>query len=314
MLVVLYLLNLLPAFLLAWGFRSALLEGLGDSMSAEAILGGFDFTVFSDFLNHHGETLSPIYAQVFAAIGIYALVSVFTAGGILSVLSGTEGSLRNFFMACGDLFPRFFRLFLIFILVASVAGFVAAALLGIFHEIITDGAASEKPEILWFLAAVGIWVAIIMLIGTIGDYAKIDTVCNDRGKMLRAFWRATKFVLRRFLPVVGLQLLIFILVLLLVGLYWSAESLFETASAAAVVLLFILQQAFVGSRIWARVFSFASQRELFFSFHTQENAVSLPTPEPLAGVPESRAPKKRIPGRRRPVRKRAVVPRRKRRK
>ncbi|HWP83530.1 MAG TPA: hypothetical protein VNN76_12860 [Bacteroidota bacterium] len=308
MLATLYVLNLVPSFVLAWGFRSALLQGFGDSMSIEALRGEFDFTVFFDFLNHHGDALTPVYAQIVVGLCLYLLISVFTTGGVLTVLNGVEGTLRNFFSACGDLFARFFRLFVTYAAVALAAGITTALFLGIVYELMTEGAESEKPEVLWLFALVGIWVAVILVISLIADYAKIDTVLNDRGKMVKAFWRSTKLVLKNFLPVIGLQVLLILLIVLLIGVYWGVERLLDTSSAWGVVLLFIIQQAFVGSRIWVRVLSFASQRELFLS--AQYQATTLPEPGPPVPPPVAEpiplkisAPRRRIsksPSRSRP--------------
>ena len=279
--LLLYLLNLLAAAGLAFAFRSAVSTGLDSSMSISELLGSLNFTVWQDFMVKHGKEISGVFNQIVWLALLYMLINTFLAGGILRILreEGTKFSLKEFFAGCGTFFFRFFRLFLVFGILLVLIAFVLTALLGAFYTVVTAQALSEVTVIVWWIILAIVFLFVMMIVIMVEDYAKVIVVTSDARSMLKTAWHSAGFVFRHFFGTLGLQLLMLLVPVVLFAIYVWLDLSIGMASAGTILLMFVLQQLFIFSRVWARVFFFAGELTFYRGLETtQPQAVVTPLP------------------------------------
>lgn len=263
--LLLYLLNLLAAAGLAFAFRSVASAGLDSSMSISELLGNLNFTVWQDFMVKNGGALSSVFNQIVWIALLYMAVNTFLAGGILSILREQDAkfSLTSFSSGCGNYFFRFFRLFLVFGILLVLVAFLLIALLGALFSAVTAEALSEVTAFVWWIVVAVVFLFVMMLVIMVEDYAKVIVVTSDARSMLRTAWRSAGFVFRHFFRAVGLQLLMLLIPIVLFAIYLWLDLSIGMASAGTILLMFILQQLFILSRVWARVFFFSGELYLY---------------------------------------------------
>lgn len=265
MVLILYIVNLLAAIPLAMAWRSVLQSGFGASMDSSELMDGLDFSVLQDFMKFHGDELSAVTRQISWVMIVYMLVNTFLAGGILSAIQESRKKFSGsaFFAGCGTYFFRFFRLFLIFGVLLFIIAAILSALLAILSAALTENSTSEITVFVITVVLAVLSVLPLMVILTIADYAKISVVVNDERSMFRTAWRSMKFVFRYFFKTFGLEVLMVLVPIVLFGLYlWLDYSIGMTTSLTILVML-IIQQLFMASRAWTKVFFFAGEMSLY---------------------------------------------------
>lgn len=265
LILLLYAINLLLAAPIALGFRATVSAAFSGSTSPESLLRGFDYTLFQDFMSHHGREIQPLFRQLVGFAFVSMLLSTFLAGGTLSTLREQNGrfSAETFFRDCGKYFARFFRLFLIFGVLLTLLTTILSVGLGVVFTQMADNADSEVRV---FAGVIGVGLAFVlpmMLLMMAGDYAKIITVTNGSRSMAGATRDAFRFVLKNFSSTVGLQLMLLLLLLLLVAAYWGIEGFVGMTSPFSIAVVFLMQQLFVISRMWIRVTYFSGEMTLY---------------------------------------------------
>jgi len=263
--LLLYAINLLIAAPIALGLRATLAAAFGGSTGPESLIQGFDFTVFQDFMNRHGDELRPLFRQLIGFAFVSMLLSTFLAGGMLSSLREPGGRFRaeTFFRDCGKYFARFFRLFLIFGVLLTLLTLVLSVGLGAVFTQMADNADSEVTA---FAALIGVGLAFvlpIMLLMMAADYAKIITVTNDARSIAGATRDAFRFILKNFFSAVGLQVALLVLLFLLVAAYWAIEGSIGMTSPLSIAVVFLIQQLFMILRMWNRVTFFSGEMILY---------------------------------------------------
>jgi len=193
------------------------------------------------------------------------LVSVFLTGGIVGNLlaEGRKFSLSSFFADCGKWFWRFFRLTLynlvVQLLVAAVV-YIPMAL--IFFRRFKTGA--NEPQLFYpILIFIVIHLIIAIYFLVIADYSRFMIVTSDSKKVLKQYWKALRFVSRRFFSTYGLFLLLFMVPVITVFLYFKISGSINVNSALLILLMLLIQQLFVWLRSGYRVWVFASQVEYY---------------------------------------------------
>ncbi len=303
MILLLYAINVLFALVVVLAFRSMLLASVGNTMAIDALVRDFDYTVFSDFWHHFGGRINPLLTHVVWLALLYMLFGVFLGGGILATLRERDKplSLGEFFRNCGNYFARFFRIFLFFAVVTTLVAVVWGLILSALFSTLTEDAVTERAYVVWGLALFALFCVPILILVLIADYARIDTVVNGRLQMRKAFWDSTKFVFRYLPKTFGLQLLILVIVGLIIAAYWFIEAQIGMTSGLTILIMFVVQQATVGAKVWTRVVTFASELELYSGVSKPES-VPAPEPEiPLPLLPEPEPVSKPIAQKKRPI-------------
>ena len=123
---------------------------------------------------------------------------VFLSGGLLDRYARRRRTgARGFFGACGVFFFRFLRLGLL-------AGLAYALLLGPVHEWLFETAypwmtretSVERTAFLWRVIFYAIWLAPVLLVNLVVDYAKVRAVVEDRHSVIGAVVAAARFIIR----------------------------------------------------------------------------------------------------------------------
>lgn len=207
--------------------RASIEDHLGDSLTASKVAAGVDLrwwqefaadaapgrsfrptiiggaapvSTYSDLLDGNGPPLEVLGAMV---PGL--LLWMFLSGGLLDRYARRRRTgTRGFFGACGVFFFRFLRLGLL-------TGLVYAFLLFPFHRWLFEGlypwvtreTSVERTAFLWRLVVYAIWLAPVLLVNLIVDYAKVRAVVEDRHSVIGALLAAGRFILRHPASVAG---------------------------------------------------------------------------------------------------------------
>ncbi len=274
----------LIALPLSLALGGMLREHLGASMAADRAVAGWDETWASEFamqaqglgrtFSHEilgfGGTMAiasgfvdaqPLNSTLAGAVAAYIVLWIFLSGGILDRLArGRRIGIAAFFAACGGYFPRFLRL-------AAMTGAAYYLLLGWVHPYLfgplwdrwTRDLTSERHAIVVRTVLYLVFLAALMGVNLIADFAKVRTVVEDRRSMIGALGASVRFARRRPLRVLGLYLLN-VLGLLVIVRFWL-----QLAPSATTPdwLALLIAQVYLLARIWARLAFVASEATFF---------------------------------------------------
>ncbi len=261
MTLLLYILLLIFSFIVLIPFFGVLKKEIGYSMSVYPLLKDFDYTVYTDFLQHSGKALKP-----FVSIGIwlsvfYILFGVFLSGGIIHIIYNEENkfSLKEFFAGCGNYVLPFFRVTVFsFILQAIIAILVYAPLMA-YLDSLKKTAESEATLVYTFLTGAAIHLILAAFVMLIMDYAKIMLVVNESKKSFVSIWLSLKFFFRYFFRVIFLYVLLLILPVAFMAGYFLFSQQFSIMSKQSFVIVVSVQQIFMLMRIWFKIWFFGSE-------------------------------------------------------
>jgi hypothetical protein len=265
MIVLLYIINLLFALTVALAFRSTVLSSVESTMAVEALVAGFDFTVYSDFWHHFGDRIDPLITLVLWLTGFYLFFGTFLGGGILTTLQNAAESfsISQFFKHCGMYLFRFVRLFLLCSVVTLLVSILFGVSIAALFTAVTADPTSERDYVVWGSVLFALFLVPVLILVLISDYARIDTVLNDRKGMSKAFWHSLKFVLRNAHRTVGLHAFVLVIVGIIIVAYWFVDFIVGMTSGVTVFFMFMTQQVSVVGKIWTRVLNAGSQVELY---------------------------------------------------
>ncbi len=252
----LYSINAGLSLLILFPAYATLTAETGDSMAFTNLLPGFDYTVFSDFLAISGKAVNPLMSVGKWLGVIWIIVSLFLTGGILLRFAQPERPVlaSEFLTACAHYMGRVTRLTAVILLFAGVlviivllVGTLVAA--GLYNSV--------SEQILFYVGLITLAGAVLMgaFIFCIGDYAKVKQFRDNDPSSFRAFGQAGRFVLANIGQTFGPYLLLMLLGTALFGVYFLLEDLIGTTNRPTILLMFVVQQAFILSRVFLKVWS-----------------------------------------------------------
>jgi len=256
----LYLVNLLFAGLVVVPLLFYLGDKLAFTKATDRLVGGFDFTLFNDFLNQYPEFLRLLNTQTLVVGVLFILLYIFLTGGILTRLKNMETDLHrlgNFWTGCGQYFWRLLRLFFYF---AFIQLGIAGLFLTIFSWSVQGGLDYFTSEAAIFLRAkicLFFYVFFVLFFFMVHDYAKVMVVSNNRRSVFREFWGAFKLVVKNIRTTFGLYLLLFGLFVLISILYGLTDGLIHRMGIPSLVL-FLTGQIFVLLQIGFKLMNLGS--------------------------------------------------------
>jgi len=264
-----YIITLFLGLIVAIPFFQAFKAGTGDSLLINSLLKDFDFTAFTEAMRHGGSVFKTI-APHGIWIGLFFIIlSIFLIGGILKTLNQkpTGFSMNYFFDGCGSYFFRFLRLTFYMIIIHIIIALIVFLFLGLILEGAYKTVESEKG--LFYIGLTGgiIYLLLFIFLIIITDYAKIILVKDRSRKVLVCMWRSIKFVIRHFLRTYGLYLLLLIAPVLLFFIYFILNRAIGMSSGITILIMFIIQQIFIWSRAWIRIWILGSQLEFYSVYH-----------------------------------------------
>lgn len=263
-----------------------LLAPLAHSRMADKLLARFDPGWFGEL----GESVNTV-TGAFSAAGVLAaaltwLVAVLFAGGVLTMLHEhwERFSFADFLAASGRHFGRILRLSLL-----GLCCYGLTWLVGHLPSLIAGKLYGEGMEA-WPLGVAGIASTALTLllwgwIATILDYAKVRLVSDDVRGAFKALSRAFSFVLRHIPQTMGVWLLNAILFAVLGAAYLLVTKAFTASEAATILLLIVIQQAFILFRTAQRVAGWGAALEIYAKLKPIEPALHEAVDEPEV-VPE----------------------------
>jgi hypothetical protein len=256
---ILYGTNLLFASVIALAFR-AFVADLGNAGALAPLLKDFDLTLFSDFLRSRGDALGALWQVVLFMTLLSVAVNAVSSGGILVALgSDAPFTLREFLLGCGTFAFRFLRLLVLTGVVTTIAGLALIACAGMVVGTFGRNATSEIPLIEAIAAAAAVMGAVLMVVVMASDYARVLTVNTDSRSTVRTLGNSLAFLGRNARGAIGLQVLMTSVSVCLLTLFLLLAGVLEMNSPSRVILVFIVQQAFVWCRSFLRVMLFSCE-------------------------------------------------------
>lgn len=276
MIGVMYLVHFLLALSLALQAGRIIDAAIGHSLSAHKLLNGYDHTILYDMLRTHGGQVAGIAAQLGPLLAVYLLISVCMRGGILAVLRQAPGRfrMRTFWEGCGEYAGRFIRLnFVVWILELGAISLVAFGAVVIITQSIGPGFTDRS--IFWLaFASILITFFLIAFLLTVSQYAHAQMIHRNSYRVMASIREAIQLVRLHPGKTIGLFLLNVGTILLLYGLYFLLEPLIGMGSGWGVLIMFVLQQLFIFTRLLARIVNWASMLHMHGSL--KEPAMQTP--------------------------------------
>ena len=253
MLLLLYGITLLLALPVALGLFGAINAEADRSLAPLNLLDGFDYTVFSDFMNRHSGAIWPLVRTGWYAALTYLLVSIWTTGGVLnSFASGYQAV--SFWQAGTYYFGRNARLFGVTLLFA-IPLLVVAILVGSLLVIAVEDTLTERGIALVCFAVLAVFGLGLALLFCVANYARVMLFRTDDPVAFRAFGVASRFVRANLRATFGQYLLIMAIGGALFGLYFLLETALPTRNWFLILLLTVVQQAFIFCRVALKVWA-----------------------------------------------------------
>ena len=243
MLLGMCLITLLIAFPLSVALRGMMATHLGSSLAAETAATGTNYdwwqefsaqasglaTTFVPSIIGFGAVLDnvsaladnlPMTTTIAAAVAAWLVVWSFLSGGVMDRYARNRPTrAHGFFSAAGTHFWRFLRLGIVaFIVYYALFALVHGWLLDDLYGALTRNMTVERTAFAVRLACYALFVALLVAVNLVFDYARVRLVVEDRRSAIGALLAALRFV-RRHRRAAYLYLLNASAFLLLVGLY-----------------------------------------------------------------------------------------------
>ena len=276
MILILYAVNILTALILALPFMGALKSAFGHSDIVSNLVNDFDFTTFSNLFFYSGEGVGAIFSGIKWLVLAYFIVSTFLTGGIIRTLNKEKFTTSNFFAGSAYNFFRFLGLSFIMIIVQIIFALLIYGLVVFLIKTYFVSVSSEIILYIIFFVGFIIHLLFFLFISMIGDYAKFYLVLEDNFNIFNGFWKGLQYSFKHFLKTYVLYLILLFLPAVIMYLYIYLEKDIKMATGIGILIVFLLQQAFILLRVILRVWILASQLKLYSDdFIKSENVQQL---------------------------------------
>ncbi|MBO0935357.1 hypothetical protein J2I47_02230 [Fibrella sp. HMF5335] len=253
MLLLLYGITLLLSLPVTLSLFGAINTETERSLAPLNLLNGFDYTVFSDFMNRHDGAIWPLLRAGWYSVLVYLITAIWTTGGVLNSFA-TGYRAVSFWQAGTYYFGRNARLFGVTLLFA-IPLLVVAILIGSLLVIAVEDTLTERGIALIGFAVLAIFGLLLTLLLCVANYARVMLFRTDDAVAFRAFGIAGRFVLTNLRATFGPYLLIIAVGSALFGLYFLLEALLPTRNWFLILLLTLVQQAFIFGQIILKVWA-----------------------------------------------------------
>ncbi|HFA47754.1 MAG TPA: hypothetical protein ENJ95_01905 [Bacteroidetes bacterium] len=259
-----YLFQLLLALTLGVQVYHVLEASIGNSLEINKLITGYDDTVVNDFLNGHGASLSPLIGQLRWVLLVYMLFSVFINAGLLYAVVKNKKGWKIFWEGGAAYFFPFFKLAVFFMVIALI--WTAALWLPLlsFLPNSTNVLPSEKTSVFLLCGVVVLYFTGLIFIFNWSAVSRIKTMEGNK-KYWRAIGEGFKYVRKKFFPLAGLIFLFILMQLILIAIYWWAESIWGMVSPLLIFVFFVAQQIFVYIRWLIKISIYGGLKEYYFN-------------------------------------------------
>ncbi|CAN5422456.1 hypothetical protein BH09BAC4_BH09BAC4_40900 [soil metagenome] len=251
-----YGITLVLGLLVALPFYNTIKIEDQNSLAFMKLLDGFDYTVYSDFMQRSERTIAPLMS-VGRWLGVlYVFLSVFFAGGILAQFAQLSQpfSVGLFWQGCSQYVRRFLQLFFVTLLFVVVGGGLWLVM-GTLAGIALSDTLTERG-LFWigvlFFALFAITATFLLCIG---DYAKVIMFRENESNAFRAFGRAGRLVLRTMGKTYGLYVLLILIGTALFGVYFLLDEAILMSNWFTIMGMLVVQQGLIFARVGLKVWS-----------------------------------------------------------
>ena len=285
--LVIYGLNLILALILGSFVATDIRASLGNSAAAETLREGFNDAWYRGF-SAQAQGVSATFRPAVTGIGaVFEGLDALLQGEIFNHPGGiywlgllywgmwvffSAGFISLFGSDRGEFFRGAERLFLRFLLLAASAGMlyiliftVLLPLLNSLVEQFTREMIDERPVFYYTLGKYAlVWIP-VLLIQLVLDYSKIAAMRHDvpLKQLQNAPLLALEFILRHPFRTLGLHLLLGIVWLLCLGCYWLIAPGAGQSYWITIMLVFLIGQIYIISRIALKGWFLASETALY---------------------------------------------------
>jgi hypothetical protein len=265
----LWLSNFLFSLLILTPFYFILTKNFSHSLLAGQLAKGFDFLWLGDIIYKYKDSFSIFLAWLIVAGIFFLLLSVFLNGGIIGRVASQkqEISLSDFLADCGKYFFRFFRVFLLSSVVYIVVFGFLFKIVAFPLKLWEKNASTEWPLLISSNLKLLLLVLVFSIIRMFFDYVKVRMVVEDSRKSLRATLLNLSFIGRSFFKAWFLYLLVGLITFIL-GIACLAVYQPLPKAGFLLFLVFIWQQAYLFSKMWAKVLFFSTEYH-FFNYYRE---------------------------------------------
>lgn len=285
--VTLWLLNL--ALALAAGVPGwlALRSAIGLLPEADPLHDGFDLGVLVDLVEMRPGLLGGLMLSALGVACLGLLLGAAATGGALEVLMSRDERpfAHRFGRGAGRFFGRFVRAgLLVGVVTAVVAGLLAAPLLALSARLRRESGSELATNAAW-AAAVLLGGLVVLLALLALDAARVRIVREDARRVLPLLRSGFAVVLGHPVKWLGTWGVNAVLGALALGLYVAFRNAVPAGTGPLVLLMLVVQQAFVLVRSWLRVALLGSEIALVQHLRPLPVAPEPPQPavEPLPG-------------------------------
>ena len=255
--LLIYLIQLLIAIPLGLQVYQVIEASIGHSLSMNIIQEGFDRTVFEDFLNVHGASITPLVGTLRYIIPTYLLISIFMHAGIIGSLIKGESSVSSFFINGWKYLKPFIGINLAMIVIAFIWSLLIWIPYIIFLGNPVEDHSSEKVFIHSLLVMTLIYISGILFIWIWSLNSKYKNIISGAGIItsLKWGWQLVKSSGKHQIII----FFVFVLIhLIIVAIYFLISNPIGASSIILIAVVMILQQSFALFRIGLRVSLFGS--------------------------------------------------------
>lgn len=236
------------------------------SLLGASLEGGLDLDLLIEFARYNTSGLTAIAAVALLVVPLAWMAGLFLSGGAYAVFS-IEAEMTAytpilFWGGAARYFGRFIRLTLMMIPVCAVVLCLPLLEKGIERVVFGDDPYQNISYWGGWIRT-GLMFVSIVLCGVLLDYARIHTVLTDEQRMRKAVTRSVRFTVSHPGRTFVLALAVFTIGAVILTVYAGIAPLLSFPGSAAVVLLLLLQQAVIFTRMALRLTLYASQLELF---------------------------------------------------
>ena len=263
MIFVFYLVNLILSLAIIIPIAGLIDGYIGKSLMRESLAVGMDWNFFFEFMGDNYIGITGAQKLFILIPMLFALSILFLSGGAFVVFAGTDKyKLSDFWGNCARYFGRFLRLALMSIPVLAILFCVRFLADGI--ERLFFGADPYENVAYWFgVAKIALGFIGILLYGLVFDYARILMVLSEERKSRVALWRGFKFAARNSGKTFSLALILFLMGLAALFAYHHLSNFLSAGHVAIIILLVVIQQAYILWRVVLRLTFYSAQMNLY---------------------------------------------------
>jgi hypothetical protein len=256
--------NIIFALVLTLPMYGLLDHSLGPSLMGDRSLRVPEVNWLIEFLQSNQPFIDSLSTTIlWVGLSYMAFNTLLTAGLLEVIYSDHRFSLRRFYGGVVMHGAKFLRLLALSLVIYFLIFLVFNQLLGRGLERWTRDWASDAAVFTLFLVKNILLGVVLLLAVMVFDYAKIRLVMErSRSVLAECLW-TLRFVSDHRWLTLGVFYAVGLVGVALMVLYLSVDALLTPKSLWVLVAAFVLQQAFMFSRMWLRVAFYSAEMELY---------------------------------------------------